>query len=91
MNEMSTKSLIKKDTCSTCPKKIRLSDGRLECHAMPPTETPILAAGADGKPIVIGQINTFPHPNPDWFCWQHPALVMRGALSSLYQDAEGAN
>lgn len=80
--------LLRRDTCSTCPKKIRLPDGSLECHAVPPVMTPILAANAQGKPEVVGQVNAFPKVEHDWFCWQHPALLVRAAVGQVYVDAE---
>ena len=61
------KGLIREQECRNC--KFAYSEpGQLFCRRMPPSATPILAAGPDGRPIVLGAVANFPPMQPNQWC-----------------------
>ena len=76
--------LIKADTCSTCPYKVREQD-ELLCKLNPPNTTSIIAM-MGGKPQILGKVTQYPTVKADDYCHQHPARKMRATIMSLNED-----
>lgn len=65
--------VLKPNTCSTCPFKVRQGDF-LFCHASPPAAHPIMALGPQG-PQMIGLNSVWPQVQPEDWCGKHPAFI----------------
>lgn len=69
-------AIIRPDTCSTCPHRVMLSGGKLECHAGPPTAHPVLAMTSQG-PRLVDVISIFPPVEPEFHCGAHPRIAAK--------------
>lgn len=69
-------SIIRPDTCSTCPHRVAMPNNGLECHAHPPLPHPVIAMTPQG-PRLVDVVSVFPPVQADFHCGEHPAIARK--------------
>lgn len=66
-------ALIRPRSCGTCSFHEKIGN-QLQCHANPPSVTPILIADQTGRPTVAGHVTSWPIVTSDSWCGAWGAL-----------------